>query len=91
MTAVSFSVRLDTKRPLAGSYGLQVMAQVKLSGLQTKEFCMWQVRRYQPSSLIQCLQELGWEHVGQIPFTGSKARAPQGVFMFQKQLPKLKH
>jgi len=30
-------------------------------------------------------------HVGQIPFTGSKTRPPQGVFMFQKQLPKLKH
>jgi hypothetical protein len=30
MTAVSFSVRLDTKRPLAGSYGLQVMAHVKI-------------------------------------------------------------
>lgn len=91
MTAVSFSVLLDTKRPLAGSYGLQVMAQVKLPGQQTKEFCMWQVRRYQSSSLVQCLHDLGWEHVGQIPFTGSKARAPQGVFMFQKQLPKLKH
>lgn len=89
--AVSFSVRLDTQRPLSGSYGLQVMAKVNLPGMQTKEFCMWQVRRYQANSLVQCLRDLGWEHVGQIPFMGSKSRPPQGAFIFQKQLSKLRH
>lgn len=89
--AVSFSVRLDSNRPLSGSYGLQVMAQVNLPGMQTKEFCMWQVRRYQASSLVQCLREFGWEHVGQIPFMGSKVRPPQGVLIFQKQLSKMRH
>lgn len=67
------------------------MAQVNLPGMQTKEFCMWQVRRYQASSLVQCLREFGWENVGQIPFMGSKVRPPQGVLIFQKQLSKMRH
>ena len=42
--------------------------------MQTKEFCMWQVRRYDPASLVQCLRDFGWEPIGQIPFSGSRAR-----------------
>ena len=51
---------------------------------------MWQVRWYEPNSLINCMRDFGWDHVGQLPFTGSKTR-PKGVFLFQKQFPKLKH
>ncbi len=87
---ISFSFQLDTDRPLTGSYGLQFIAKVGLPGKQTREFCMWQVRRYDPASVVRCMRNLGWEHVGQIPFLGPKTR-PKGVFMFQKQLPKLKH
>jgi hypothetical protein len=85
---ISFTFRLDTNRPLSGSYGLQFMAKVSLPDRRSKEFCMWQVRRYDATSLIRCMRNFGWEHVGQIPFTGSKTR-PKGVFMFQKQIPKL--
>lgn len=88
--SVTFSLRLDTNRPLAGSYGLQFIATVSLPGKRTKEFCMHQVRRYEPSSLIRCLRSFGWEHVGLFPFSGSETR-PRGLFVFQKQLPKLKH
>jgi transcriptional regulator with XRE-family HTH domain len=83
---VTVSLGLDTNRPLVGSYGIQFLAKVQLLGGQTKEFCMWQVRRYQPQSLIDCLRGLGWQHVGLMPFRGSKTR-PRGVFLFQKQLP----
>ena len=83
---ISFTLGLDTDRPLSGSYGIQFLAKVQLLGGQTKEFCMWQVRRYQPQSLIDCLRGLGWQHVGLMPFRGSKTR-PRGVFLFQKQLP----
>ena len=82
---VSFSFRLDTNRPLAGSYGLQFIAKVSLPGQRTKEFCMWQVRRYDPASLVQCLRDFGWEPIGQIPFSGSRARPPQAAFLFQKR------
>lgn len=82
---VSLSLRIDTKRPLAGSYGLQFIAEATLPGMQTKEFCMWQVRRYDPASLVQCLRDFGWEPIGQIPFSGSRARPPQAAFMFQKR------
>ena len=84
---VSFSLGLDTDRPLPGSYGIQFLAKVQLLGGQSKEFCMWQARRYQPQSLVDCLRGLGWQHVGLMPFRGSKTR-PRGVFLFQKQLPK---
>ncbi len=87
LQSVSFSLGLDTDRPLPGSYGIQFQAKVQLLGGQTKEFCMFQVRRYQPQSLIDSLRGLGWQHVGLMQFRGSKTR-PRGVFLFQKQLPK---
>lgn len=87
LQSVSFSLGLDTDRPLPGSYGIRFQAKVQLLGGQTKEFCMFQVRRYQPQSLIDCLRGLGWQQVGLMPFRGAKTR-PRGVFLFQKQLPK---
>ncbi len=84
---VSFSFRIDTNRPLTGSYGMQGIAKVSLPGQHFKEFCMWQVRRYDPASLVQCMRNLDWDHVGQVPFTGTKTR-PKGVFIFQKRMPR---
>jgi transcriptional regulator with XRE-family HTH domain len=84
---ISFSFRLDTNRPLSGSYGMQGIAKVTLLGQRTKEFCMWQVRRYDPKSIIQCMRNLDWEPVAQIPFIGTKTR-PKSVFMFQKRMPR---
>ena len=83
---VSFSISLDTDRPLDGSYGIQFLAKVKLLGGRTKEFGMFQVRRYQLQSLIDCLRGLGWEHVGLLLFRGTRSR-PRCVFLFQRQLP----
>lgn len=87
---VSFSYRLDVNRPLAGSYGLQFIAKVQLPGMVMKEFCMHQIRRYQPESLTRCLHNLGWEQVGLFPFGGSNTR-PKGVFVFQKRASKGLH
>lgn len=81
---VSFELGLDLARPLSGSYGIQFLATAHLLGGQTKEFCMWQVRRYHPQSLIDCLSVLGWQYAGQFPFRGPKTR-PRGVFLFQKR------
>ncbi len=88
--AVSFRFRLDTNRPLAGSYGIQFMATVTTPGMQQREFCMWQVRRYQPESLVRCMRGLGWKHVGLLPFGGTSG--PQkAVFMFQRDHASTKH
>ncbi len=81
--SVTFSYRVDTNRPLAGSYGLQIMATVGLPGMRTKEFCMAQHRRYEPRGLIQCLRTLGWESLGLFDFTGSTTR-PRGLFLFRR-------
>ena len=66
---------------------MQGIAKVTLLGQRTKEFCMWQVRRYDPKSIIQCMRNLDWEPVAQIPFIGTKTR-PKSVFMFQKRMPR---
>ena len=88
--SVTFSCRIDTDRPIAGSYGLQYVATVGLPGQRTKEFCMIQARRYESNSVIRCLRKFGWESLGMFPFTGSETR-PRGLFLFQKQLPKTRH
>lgn len=51
---------------------------------------MIQNRRYEPKSLVQCLKNPGWDSLGVFPFTGSETR-PRGLFLFQKQFPRLKH
>jgi transcriptional regulator with XRE-family HTH domain len=84
--SVTFSYRIDTNRPLVGSYGLQFIATVGLPGKRTKEFCMAQSRRYQPGSMVECLRKLGWESLGVFPFSGSETR-PRGLFLFRKQFP----
>jgi transcriptional regulator with XRE-family HTH domain len=85
--SISFSYRIDTDRPIAGSYGLQFIATVGLPGKRTKEFCMIQARRYEPKSVIRCLAKFGWESCGMFPFTGSETR-PRGLFLFQKKQTK---
>ena len=87
---IEFTLRLDTDRPLVGSYGLQFMAKISLPGMRHKTFCMFQVRRYTPEGLVRCLQKLDWEPVGQMPFSGSMTR-PRGLLMFQKRYAKVKH
>jgi transcriptional regulator with XRE-family HTH domain len=88
---VEFSLRLDTNRPLAGSYGGQFIATVSLPGKRTKEFCMAQSRRYETSALIRCLRGFGWDNVGVFPFNGAGTATPRGLLVFRKQYPKLKH
>ena len=84
--SVTFDWRLDTDRPLPGSYGLQFIAKVGLPGMQHKTFCMFSIRRYDPSSMVRCLQKLDWSLTAQLPFLG--ATRPRSLFMFQKRLPR---
>ena len=58
-------------------------------GKRTKEFCMIQNRRYEPKSLVQCLQNLGWDSLGVFPFSGSR-HDPRAVPL-PKAVPRLKH
>lgn len=86
--SVSFSWRVDADRPLEGSYGIQFIAKVGLSGMKTKEFCMTSIRRYKLESLVQCMRNLGWAQVALLPFSETR---PKVVFIFQKQIPKVVH
>ena len=85
--SVEFSLRPDPNRPLEGSYGIQFIAKVGLPGNQSKEFRVYEIRRYKPESLIQCLRSLGWALVARLPFSETR---PKAAFMFQKQIPKLR-
>lgn len=84
---VSFSFRVDANRPLEGSYGIQFIAKVALPGNRTKEFIMHELRRYNSDRLIQYIRSLGWSHVGLLPYSETR---PKGVFIFQKQIPKVR-
>jgi len=61
-TDVKFSLELDTRCPVPGSYGLDFIATVKLSGGKPdKRFLMWKTRRYDAQKLADTLSAVGWE------------------------------
>lgn len=82
---VKFSYQLDTDRPIAGSYGLQVVADVKATGSSPRRFTMWNVRRYSVPELARSLSNLGWDLVGQLPFGSAEGR-PQSLLTFQRRV-----
>ncbi|MFT3754930.1 MAG: L-histidine N(alpha)-methyltransferase [Pseudoxanthomonas sp.] len=85
VTDVKFHNELDTDRPIAGSYGIQVMAEVSTTGSPPRRFCMWNIRRYSLPELARCLSKIGWDVVGQFPFGGEVSR-PAALLMFQRRM-----
>jgi hypothetical protein len=59
---VKFSLELDTRCPVPGSYGLDVIATVKMAGGKPdRRFLAWRQRRYDPEKLADALSGVGWE------------------------------
>lgn len=59
---VKFSLELDTRCPVPGSYGIDVIATVKMSaGRPDRRFLAWRQRRYDPQKLADTLSGVGWE------------------------------
>lgn len=85
MTNVKFHFEVDQDRPIDGSYGIRIMADVYSSTHPVRRFCMWNVRRYSLSPLVSVLKKIGWNCVGQFPF-GSDCGRPAGLLVFQRRL-----
>ena len=60
---VSFRWNLETNCPMPGSYALDAIANVQQKNRPDRQFSMFRFRRYDPSSVTHCLQQLGWELV----------------------------
>lgn len=80
---INLSYRVDSSRPIPGSYGLQFVANVTLDNGQPREFVVWQVRRYDHDKLSTVVQKLGWAEVGRFLF--SSMVRPRSLLVFQKQ------
>lgn len=80
---VELTYRIDSRRPIPGSYGLQFVAHIKLEDGKMREFVAWNVRRYNLDKLSEAIQSLGWAEVGRFPF--SETARPQTLLMFQRQ------
>lgn len=59
---IKFSLELDTRCPVPGSYGLDFIATVKMAGGKPdRRFLTWKTRRYDPQKLADALSAVGWE------------------------------
>ena len=85
ITDAKFSYELDIDRPIQGSYGLQFIAEARITGGTSHRFCMWTVRRYSLPDLVQCLRNIGWEAVGQFPYGSTESGRPSALMMFQRR------
>lgn len=89
-TEIKFSFQIDTDRPVAGSYSIQFMADVKTIGSAPRRFCMWNVRRYSVPELARCLKNLGWDLVSQHPF-GSTVGRPCALLLLKRRVSQRDH
>ncbi len=67
---VDFHWRLETRRPVPGSYALHAVATVQSSRCADRPFSLFRVARYDPTQLAECLSELGWNELAAIPYGG---------------------
>ena len=59
---MKFNLELDTQCPVPGSYGIDVIATVTMSGGKPqRRFLMQRFRRYDPQKLADTLAAVGWE------------------------------
>ena len=82
---VKFSLELDTRCPVPGSYGLDFIATVKMAGGKPdRRFLMWKTRRYDPQKLADTLDAVGWEPK-QILIYGPDGTKNLAALLFRKR------
>jgi transcriptional regulator with XRE-family HTH domain len=81
---VSLHLELSTSCPVPGSYSLEAIATVNLSGRRQRVFSMQRWRKYDPAQLSSCLREIGWDTVGTFTY-GTTQRNRAAVLIVQKR------
>lgn len=84
VTDVELHLELCTACPVPGSYALEAIATVKLSGRRQKVFSMHRWRKYDPAQLSACLKSLGWDTLADIR-CGSNPRSQGAVLVLKKR------
>lgn len=86
MVDVKFSLELDTRCPVPGSYGLDFIATVKMSGGKPdRRFLMWRTRRYDPDKLAATLATVGWQPLKILTYGHDEGTKNLAMLLFRKQ------
>lgn len=86
MLDVRFSLELDTRCPVPGSYGLDFIATVKMSGGKPdRRFLMWRTRRYDPAKLAATLATVGWQPMKILAYGSDEGTQNLAMMLFRKQ------
>ncbi len=78
--------QLDTACAVRGSYAIEIMAHVKTKGGTERHFSISRHRRHDPDELAKCLQRLGWQELGRIPY-GIGTKPDIMLMLFSKVSP----
>jgi len=78
---------LETHCPVPGSYCLDTLATVKLADGREKLFSIFRFKRYDPQGLIQLLDGLGWESIGQYPYGPNQEKPMMELLLFRRVKP----
>jgi hypothetical protein len=84
VTDVELHLELNTTCPVPGSYALEAIATVKLTGRRQKVFSMHRWRKYDPQLLVDHLLTMGWELLAQLP-CGSSPKSQASVLILRKK------
>ena len=82
---VQLQYELETRCPVPGSYCLDTLATVTLDDGREKQFSVFRFKRYEPASLIQLVEGLGWRAVAQYPY-GTQREKPL-LLLFERVKP----
>jgi len=84
MLDLRFSLEIDTRCPIPGSYGLDFIATVRMAGGKAdRRFLMWKTRRYDPQKLADTLATVGWEAVKILQY-GPEETKNLAMMLFRK-------
>lgn len=85
VTDVAFRIELNTSCPVPGSYALEAIATVRLTGRRQKEFSAFRFKRYDIGRLADCLSTLGWERVADLPYGAAGETPVHTLLLFRKR------
>ena len=84
VTDVELHLELSTNCPVPGSYSLEAIATVKLTGRRQKVFSMHRWRKYDPKLLSEHLKSMGWDTLATIP-CGNSPKSQASVLVLRKR------
>jgi transcriptional regulator with XRE-family HTH domain len=85
--SVKFSLSLDARCPIPGSYAIDVLADVTYEDRRQKRFSVFRFKRYDPAKLAAVIEALGWEQLMELPFGPDAAAPVHSLLLFRRISP----